>query len=419
MTRFNKRILMLSLTVAGTIFAACNEQYHTENYTNQEPAPPTVGAYRAPAFAEPNEAKKLDGTPAENLKALFEATGSKVITSMGRMDIKDDEFQEIAKFTSDSIVKEQSTQTEKYREIFRWIRENITYEMSDPRPYAVFKNKKCVCQGYANLLTVMCHSQGIPTVVVNGYLDPYGGHAWNYTCPDGVWEVSDPTNGGSSPMSDPSKYKILTPWEADVNLFSDDHATYRYYDRCLNVHEVKSTASVLVVPYSVGGFVISSFNPFALPKSVTEIYLGENITTLGSPEDNNMNLVIIEGIDDNIRAIHVDEANTKLSSHKGIVYRKNGYNEQLYYIPGGMESIELLPMEVVDKNTIYNHAKVKEIYFPEGTKKISNFAIENCPELERVYVPVGAEYSRNMLFQCPATVEIIEGEPSGIKHVTM
>ena len=121
----------------------------------------------------------------------------------------------------------------------------------------------------------------------------------------------------------------------------------------------------------------------------------------------------------NVRAIHVDEANQKLASHKGIVYRKNGYDEQLYYIPGGMEFIELKPMELVDKNTIYNHANVKQIYFPEGTKKIESYAIENCPKLERVYIPEDAEIASEALYNCPSNVEIIYGAPSSVKHVTM
>jgi hypothetical protein len=107
-------------------------------------------------------------------------------------------------------------------------------------------------------------------------------------------------------------------------------------------------------------------------------------------------------------------------SHKGVVYRKNGDElPQLYYIPGGMRFIELMPMEVVEKNIIYNHYNVKEIYFPAGTKTIESYAIESCPQLERVYVPEDAEVSSNALFECPIDVEIIRGEPSSVKHVTM
>jgi hypothetical protein len=243
----------------------------------------------------------------------------------------------------------------------------------------------------------------------------WGGHAWAYVCTDGVWEVSDPTNSGSFPMKNTGNYTHLIPSEADVDLFADDCATYRYSNYTLNVHKVTTNSNPLIVPYSVGGFVISSFNPAVdLPKEITEIYIGENITTFG--ETYNMSLVTRGA---NLQAIYVDEANPSLMDNKGVVYRKNGDETQLYYIPGGMKLIELLPMEKVVKNTIYNHMAVEEIYFPEGTKHIENYAIENCPKLKRIYIPAEAQIASNALYNCPEDVEIIRGVPSGIKNITL
>ena len=411
-----KHILVFSLAAAGSLFSACDKQYeNVESFPNQEAT--STESYYAPAFAEPDKSTKLTGTPYENLKAIFEATGSSIITDLGRMEITDDQFLEIAEFT-DNLVKGYSSQMDKYDVIFKWITKNIKYGQSDPNPYAVFINKLCVCQGYANLLTVMCHTQDIPTVVVNGFLNGYGvygGHAWAYTCPDNTWVVSDPTNGGSWKMSNVGGYTHLFPSEADVDLFADERAIYRYYDYSINVDEVTTTENPLIIPYSAGGFVITSFNPSVdLPEAITDVYVGENITTFG--ETYNM------GLNDHgksLQAIHVDENNPSLMSHKGVVYRKNGDEAQLYYIPGNMRFIELMPMKIVEKNTIYNHYGVEEIYFPKGTKRIESYAIENCPKLERVYIPEDTEISDDILYNCPSDVEIIRGEPSGIKHVTM
>ena len=416
MARMKKHILVFSLAVAGSLFSACDKQYeNVESFPNQEAT--STESYYAPAFAEPDKSTKLTGTPYENLKAIFEATGSSIITDLGRMEITDDQFLEIAEFT-DNLVKGYSSQMDKYDVIFKWITKNIKYGQSDPNPYAVFINKLCVCQGYANLLTVMCHTQDIPTVVVNGFLNGYGvygGHAWAYTCPDNTWVVSDPTNGGSWKMSNVGGYTHLFPSEADVDLFADERAIYRYYDYSINVDEVTTTENPLIIPYSAGGFVITSFNPSVdLPEAITDVYVGENITTFG--ETYNM------GLNDHgksLQAIHVDENNPSLMSHKGVVYRKNGDEAQLYYIPGNMRFIELMPMKIVEKNTIYNHYGVEEIYFPKGTKMIESYAIENCPKLERVYIPEDTEISDDILYNCPSDVEIIRGEPSGIKHVTM
>lgn len=416
-----KHILIVSLAAASTLFTACNEQYNTTNITNQQEA--SAEAYYAPTFAEPDDAKRLTGTPAENLRAIFEATGPEIITSMGNMNITNEQYEEIAAFTT-KLVEGKKTQKEKFNVIHNWVNGNVKYDPSDNDPYAVFTNKTGVCQGYANLLTVMCYSQDIPTVVVNGYLNQppfYGAHAWNYVCADGKWYVADPTNGnlqnGTWSIANISRYTHLIPEVADVDIFTDDYAIYRYYNYSINVAEVTTKESPLIVPYSVGGFVISSFNPsVALPEDITEIYLGENITTLG--ESYNMSLTT-SNYGKYLRAIYVDKNNPSLADHEGVVYRKNGDERQLYYIPGGMEFIEMLPMEVVDKNTIYNHNSVKEIYFPKGTKRLESFAIENCPKLERVYVPEDAEVSSSAIYNCPSNVKILRGVPSSIKHVTM
>ena len=421
MTRISNHILTLAVAFAGTLFTACDKQPLVECTDNQgQEISQHEVPYYAPAFPKPDKSTKLTGTPAQNLKTILEATGPSIINSMGRMmNITDAQYEEIKTFTT-NLVKNKPNQTEQYREIFSWIVSNIKYELSDPDPYAVFKNKKCVCQGYANLLTVMCHTQGIPTVVINGFLNMpnlYGGHAWAYTNTDGNWEVSDPTNVGSFPMSNIGDYTHLLPSEADVDLFADDCAVYRYYDYRVNVDRVVAKSNPLVVPYSAGGFVIGSFNPSeALPEEVKDIYLGENIETLG--ETYNMKLYT-SNFGKHIQAIHVDENNRYLMSHKGVVYKRNGDENQLYYIPGGMKLIELLPMSKVEKNTIYNHSGVEIIYFPKGTKSFEGSAIENCPNLKQVYIPEDADWNEDALWNCPNDVEVILGEPSSVKHVTM
>ena len=415
-----KNLLILSIAAAASMFAACDKHYDA-NVLAQQESEAFTDAYRAPSFAEPDKSTQLNGAPAANLKTIFNSTGSKVITSMGRgMVITDAQYEEIKAFTTD-LVSGKSTQTTKYRAIFTWVVNNLKYNNTNVPysndPYEVFKNKICVCQGYSNLLVVMCYSQGIPAVVVNGLI--YGaGHAWAYVCTDGIWQVSDPTNNGSWNMSDPSKYTHLTPRDADVDLFSDDVAVYRYNDYSLNVDRVTAKDNPLVVPYSAGGFVINSFNPtVALPEEVTEVYIGENIKTFG--ETNDMRLKI-SNYGKNLQAIHVDEKNPYMVSHKGIVYRKNGDEKQLYYVPGGAEYLEFLPMEKVDKETVKDHQNVKVIYFPAGCKSFSSSSIEKCPKLEKVYIPEDASFPSNALYNCPKGVEVIRGSvPNSIKHVTM
>ena len=423
-----KQILVLSLAAAGIMFSACNEQYEAANLAQQESVT-FVDNYRAPAFPEPDDAELLDDTPQQNLKALFTAAGPEIINSLGSVVITDVQYQEIKTFT-DELVASKTTEKDKYDAICSWVNTNIKYNNPQNNPenkyynndaYDVFKNRFAVCQGYSNLMVVMCMTQGIPAVVVNGYLVYNNmdlGHAWMYGCPDDTWYVSDPTNGTKSwPMKNTASYGYLKPTQADVDIFKDDRAVYNYYDGRLNVKAVSTEEPSFAVPYSVEGFVINSFNPSVdLPEGLVEIYLGQNITTMGEP---NLMYLSIKDFGRNLQAIYVHEDNPALMDHKGVVYRKNGDTPQLYYIPGGMTFIELLPMETVGKNTIYHHKNVKEIYFPEGTKRLEAYAIENCPKLERVYVPELTVVDRKAFYDCPNKIEVIRGIPSGIKHVTM
>lgn len=412
---------LLMALCAGTLFASCIKESETDIVPNENSDDNEYVITRT--FAEPDDAINLDRPNYDNnyrLRKLLEAAGPGIIQSLGTINITNEQYDEIAEFATE-LTKSDATQMQKYNTLFNWVVKNIRYEFDDNDPYAVFKNRKAICQGYSNLLTVMCFSQGIPTMVVNGFLidQQYGelGHAWVYTCPDSTWTVSDPTNNRAFEMKKTANYKYLSPKQADIDLFMDDVAIYNYRDFSLNLKEIHTGNNPFIVPYSVNGFVITSFNPTVeLPEEVSEIYIGQNINTLGNADENNVGLVP-NGI--NLQAAYVDENNKTLMDHKGIVYKRNGSSPLLYYIPGAMTFVELLPIEVVEKNTIYNHMNVEEIYFTEGTKRIESFAIENCPKLKRIYIPADAEIADNALYNIPNQVEIVRGAPSGITNITM
>ena len=191
-----KKHYLLMALCAGALLTSCNKENETANLLHEKAEENVYTATRT--FAEPVEgAIDLSAMTSTNkrLRDLLDKAGPGIIQSLGAMNITDEQYNEIAEYT-DSIVKSDTTQTMKYKTIFNWIVKNIKYEFNDNDPYPVFKNRKAICQGYSNLLTVMCYSQGIPTVVVNGFLSQMG-HAWAYTCPDSTWIVSDPTNNGS------------------------------------------------------------------------------------------------------------------------------------------------------------------------------------------------------------------------------
>lgn len=224
---------------------------------------------------------------------LLDIIDPSALSGLGSQRITEEQYREIGAFTT-TLVSSATSATDKYLKIFRWLYDNVTYNFSDNSPYAVFVNRKGVCQGYANLLEVMCESQGIPATIASGDLYQYGmpgyllgGHAWNYVYVDGTWHIADPTNGVKFVRSQISEYApYLDVWQLDCSLFpSHESLDLRYEHSQLTVSDVKPVRGPeLVVPYSIKGVQITNFNPRTILSSVTDLYLGENIQNLGRPD---------------------------------------------------------------------------------------------------------------------------------------
>lgn len=347
----------------------------------------------------------------ETASSLLLSAGTACTNTMGRIVITDDQYQEIKSFT-DNLVKSCTNQKGVYDKCFSWITSNVKYgtEYSDGSyvnndPYPVFTKKVAVCQGYANLLFVMLHTQNVPALVTNGYLNGYGvfgGHAWNYVNCDGVWYVSDPTNGGKFEMAQKSSYEHLIPLSFDVVLFEKDGCQFDYNESHLNICAVTTKSKYFVTPYSVGGYQVTSFSPTSdLPANVRELYIGKNIETLG------IERIGLNYHGANVEYINVDPQHSQWRSHKGIVYRH--YDDYPLYIPLAMKVIELLPMETIGKNVVYNHNSVEEVVVAEGTKMIESWAFENCPSLKIAYVPEGVQVAENAFFNVHPDFQIIRG----------
>ena len=352
----------------------------------------------------------------ETASSLLLSAGTACTNTMGRIVITDDQYQEIKSFT-DNLVKSCTNQKGVYDKCFSWITSNVKYgtEYSDGSyvnndPYPVFTKKVAVCQGYANLLFVMLHTQNVPALLTNGYLNGYGvfgGHAWNYVNCDGVWYVSDPTNGGKFEMAQKSSYEHLIPLSFDVVLFEKDGCQFDYNESHLNICAVTTKSKYFVTPYSVGGYQVTSFSPTSdLPANVRELYIGKNIETLG------IERIGLNYHGANVEYINVDPQHSRWRSHKGIVY--SHYDDYPLYIPLAMKVIELLPMETIGKNVVYNHNSVEEVVVAEGTKMIESWAFENCPSLKIAYVPEGVEIAEDAFTNVHPDFKIVRGDYTNI-----
>ena len=130
-------------------------------------------------FPEKDKSSKLNANSIRAVFTLLDKLGPEIDTGMPNFEITEAQYDEIKEFT-DKLVEGLEKDADIYDKIFTWIVNNVKYNWADNNPYPVFKDKQGVCQGYANLLNTMLHTQGIPVVNINGMLEPLGGHAWNY-----------------------------------------------------------------------------------------------------------------------------------------------------------------------------------------------------------------------------------------------
>ena len=260
----------------------------------------------------------------------------------------------------------------------------------------------------------MLLSQNIPVVSVNGFA--WGlGHAWLYTCLDGVWYLSDPTNNFSMPETDPG-CNDLQPYFLEWTVYEDDKSLVEYSGNELTLIKVKSGDTKYTVPYSAGGFVLTAFNPeSALPENIREVYIGKNIVSLGY-----QGLIGLKVHGKNIEQVHVDPANPYLEEYEGVVYLKEGDTHMPYYIPDQIKRIVLKPYKIYGKGVVGGHQNVEEIVFPEGVEAITDYAVENCPNLKRIYVPENAVLGQRAFRNVPQDCEVIRQKTeTGIPTITV
>ncbi|MBQ5694809.1 MAG: transglutaminase domain-containing protein, partial [Bacteroidaceae bacterium] len=338
--------------------------------------------------------------PAEKLWALLpgaDSTFATTATAYGEMTTS--MYNEIKEFADALLAKEKNPSVARiHRVLFDWIVKNIKYTEANgvsQEPYDVFTTKKAVCQGYANLLSVMARTQGLHIITVNGYMNhnnSFFGHAWNYVqLNNGDWWVSDPTNNILVKGEKLEEYKNqFLPTDVVGNIYENELIAVNFAKESLNLNEVKLAEESFVVPFSVTlndgkKHQITSFSPKVdLPETIKEIYLGSNIQSLGGDGT--------YGLRDHapyVEAAYVDPNNKFLESHNGIVYMRD--NNEPVYIPTAMKSVTLKFTETIGKNYLYNHQGVEEFHVPAGTKKLEDWAVEKCPNLKVAYIPVDTE----------------------------
>lgn len=406
--------LFLPFLALACMLMSCSDD---DTVFNNSGTPEVDDGITRTEFAEDDGKKVLSGAPNVQARLLMGKVPAEYIPEMtdtlGRANITPEQYAEIQAFTKE-LTAGLTTQKDKYTKCFNWVVQNIkyVYEYVNNDPYPVFKNKVGICQGYANLLFIMLHSIDIPAFVCNGILNPVGGHAWNYVYCDGKWYVSDPTNNGSWIMAATSSYSHLLPSSFDVVLAKNEGVWFNYNEYHLNICAVENSDEVFVVPFSALGYQVTSFSPTKpLPSNIKQINIGKNIKSLGEA------YMGLQYNATNVEYIEVDPANTTFASYLGVVYRKDGSEFQLTYIPSAMKCVELMPMETMYKNTVYRHDGVEILIVAPGTKTLEPWAVENCPNMKIAYVPEDTEIADNAFAGVHPDFQIIRGDFTNIPGV--
>jgi hypothetical protein len=111
------------------------------------------------------------------------------------------------------LIKPAKTDAQKARAIYRWVADRIAYnveglrsgKLGDNSTAGVLKNRRAVCDGFANLFLDLCKEAGVEAAKVGGLAKGIdfqegkppksGNHAWNAVKVAGKWALVDATWG--------------------------------------------------------------------------------------------------------------------------------------------------------------------------------------------------------------------------------
>lgn len=115
---------------------------------------------------------------------------------------------------------------DKYRAIFTWMAQNISYDVKGLEDYSkvktdaedVLSSGKSVCEGYANLFDALCKASGLGSASIGGWTKnnpekigkpfaKYTTHAWNAIRINKKWYLCDVTWGSGSIQAETGKFK--------------------------------------------------------------------------------------------------------------------------------------------------------------------------------------------------------------------
>lgn len=129
-----------------------------------------------------------------------------LILSLSLIVVADElEINELANKITENCLTDES----RYQSIFKWVAENISYDITfeslkngGTEPDSVLKYRKSVCSGYANLYKALCEKAGLDCEIIHGMAKGIGyqpgdsfetNHDWNAIYYNKKWHLIDVT----------------------------------------------------------------------------------------------------------------------------------------------------------------------------------------------------------------------------------
>lgn len=266
-----------------------------------------------------------------------------------------------------------------------WIRDHIAYGEADNDPYAVFVDRRAVCQGMANLFKVFATICEVPCFVLEGDTD-FGAHAWNAVYLDGAWLMCDVTNGRwCEPKEQPyfrQSYRVMS---AVPPLLRDDDFLYYFQKDMTGMGGISvgvvSDAARVTLPSHVFGLAVNALMPSRLLETNT------TLCSVRVPES----VVYVDG--QYLRAYRALSDMEWASADRyrfsdGVLYNAAG---EPIGIPVGVSQVRLCGSPRILKNTVVDLPNLTCIEFGEGVGAIESFAVERCDRLREIILPQTVE----------------------------
>jgi len=245
------------------------------------------------------------------------------------------------------LVHPAQTDLEKVRVIFRWITQNIDYDIqayNDHRlivedPQRVINRGRAVCGGYSELFNRLCKEAGIQSKLIGGWSKGYGerltgrpNHAWNAVKINFRWYLLDVTWGAGHINSE---QKFIRAFNNHYFLTDPEQLIYDHLPEDESWQLIKQTITrkqfdnlILLKPaFFKNGLKLKSHLSSKIVSN------GELTVELGAPDDTFLSAQLLTN-------------NTQLPNHHCFTQRRDGsYTIQVRFPENGNYTLRLFVKE--------------------------------------------------------------------------